>query len=186
MQPVAPRAGSSAILFVHSRAALAEVVETANELLRSRRRALPTTLGEVLGIWVGDDLDAGAVELATASRGRVSGVVLSETASLAGIWSLGWFDGWEVGARSAEGRRGALLDALTSVRPASPARAGRDLFFPVWAPDEAATRSVLRSMRRLRRSYPGLELGAESFVDDPARGLVSWAMPVGSGQDLGE
>ena len=100
MQSIVRGVGDTAgLLFVRSVGELSHVVRAVNELLS--RRLAPSWLDpEVLGVFVGRDLD---------SR-------LRESVALAGIWSLCWFDlgSAAVGPRAADRRQKLLDDPVAS------------------------------------------------------------------------
>ncbi len=122
----------------------------------------------MLGVWVREHVDAGLPE----RPARKMGIVLRESVSLAGIWSLCWFAGVEaLGGTADADRRWILLDVLTGG-----CAAGRDLFLPVLTPAEAR-QDETGLLDGLRRRYPALQTGSVWFVDDPERGLVTCASP---------
>lgn len=164
------------MLFVRSIEHLPRAREAANMLLTRRRRNRPSTGGEVLGIFVREQVDEGLVAPGNeCPRVDGSGFAFRESAALAGIWSLCWFELPRSVGLSGSDRRRILLDALELHENGYSARPERHgLFLAVWSPAEAQA-DVNAVLRGLVDRYPALEIGRESFVDHPEGGVVSVA-----------
>jgi len=165
----------SALLFIRSTEYVPRALEAANTLL-ARRRRTSSVRGEVLGICVDERLDGGLVaSSAECPFTAVDGAAFRESVALAGIWSLCWFELAHSVSLSGTDRRRILLDTpeLNDYRePGKPAN--RCLFLAVWTPAEAR-QDVSGSLHSLKAQYPALEIGSESFVDQPESGVVRLA-----------
>ena len=172
MQSIVRGVGDTAgLLFVRSVGELSHAVRAVNELLS--RRLAPSWLDpEVLGVFVGRDLDSRLrVPESRSARPCCVCVTLRESVALAGIWSLCWFDlgSAAVGPRAAD-RRQKLLDDLVASGPGGRTEPGEPrIFLPAFTPAEAqAEVDVL--LEELRARYPSLAIGSDCLLTVPACG----------------
>lgn len=134
-------------------------VAAANEFLAYRRRCSPQAqaVDEVLGIRLRSELDG---DLAA------YGVLVRESFSVSGLWSLCWMDDAFIRtAKTARLRRRQLVDALVKGDALQP-RA----FLPVF--DASGTIEAAKAMlRELRAEYPEV-VSTTWFLDDGKQGLI--------------
>lgn len=169
---------TGALLFVHRAAALPSSIEAVNRLL-SHRRACGSAGDALLGVVVRAGVDAGVMIRPLTSAGPANDAVkLRESVSLAGIWSLWWFEISSLNEIDRCERRKHLLDTLVrSDQADSDGPRGRPMFIPVLTARET-TRGSAVLLDDLQERYPTLTIARECFVRDPALGMI--VRPVGN------
>lgn len=147
------------VLFVHAATDLEAALAAVGQILARRRREEPHLAVELYGAWVDSRLDQGMPPIlrsgASCDPGSQAEIVVHESFSLAGVWSLCWIDGPSLStAPDAGARQRIVVDALAGAARRADVGRNAPQYYPVF-PGAMDPQSVRVAFRELRARHPG-------------------------------
>jgi len=162
-----PKTTESWILFVRTMSEVGPALDAVGEMLARREQREPLVALELLGVWVDGRLGEGlSTTLEPPPRDARSGedvaaIVVQESITLAGLWTLYSVDGPSLRrAANESARRRLVLDAVAAARPMRP-----DAPVPQFLPSFSAAMpraGCVDALRTLQARHPGI-VGATWF-----------------------